>query len=254
MHRDFRPLLQKYPENLGNYMDDWWIATGNNEAERTLHRQITHEFLDTMEEKTYFLKPKKCQFEQESMDLLGWLVGHRQVKIDPTKVQGISEWPQDLKNIKEVRSTLGVLGYQRPFIKGFAVIAKPLHDLTKKGTVFHWTDKCRQALNKLIEIVTTGPVLWHPDPEQPFELESRRIQLRSRKHTISNETMKGKTSSCLSFLCLTQGRMKLSNRGKGVPRHHRSLEEGSTLGHGVTHQLIIFSDHDNSDSTENPRS
>src|ERR1700716_811405 len=30
MHRDFRPLLQKYPENLGNYMDDWWIATGNS--------------------------------------------------------------------------------------------------------------------------------------------------------------------------------------------------------------------------------
>ena len=27
MHRDFRELLQRYPENLGNYMDDWWIAT-----------------------------------------------------------------------------------------------------------------------------------------------------------------------------------------------------------------------------------
>ena len=26
MHRDFRALLQKYPDNLGNYMDNWWIA------------------------------------------------------------------------------------------------------------------------------------------------------------------------------------------------------------------------------------
>ena len=34
MHRDFRPLLQKYPENLGNYMDDWWIATANDEEGR----------------------------------------------------------------------------------------------------------------------------------------------------------------------------------------------------------------------------
>ena len=26
MHRDFCELFQRYPENLGNYMDDWWIA------------------------------------------------------------------------------------------------------------------------------------------------------------------------------------------------------------------------------------
>src|SRR6266403_3331481 len=32
MHRDFRPLLQRFPENLGNYMDDWWIATKGDES------------------------------------------------------------------------------------------------------------------------------------------------------------------------------------------------------------------------------
>jgi hypothetical protein len=174
MHKDFRPLLQRYPENLGNYMDDWWIATGDSEEERKLHRRITHEFLNRMEEKSYFLKPKKCQFERDSMDLLGWLVGHGQVKIDPTKVQGIAEWPRELKNVKDVRSTLGILGYQRPFIRDFAKITKPLHDLTRKGVVFEWTDEsdeCRRALDQLIHIVTHEPVLWHPDPERPFELE-----------------------------------------------------------------------------------
>jgi hypothetical protein len=75
MHRDFRPLLQKYPENLGNYMDDWWIATANDEEGRRLHKQMVHKFLDKMEECSYFLKPKKCQFEKEEMEILGWLVG-----------------------------------------------------------------------------------------------------------------------------------------------------------------------------------
>jgi hypothetical protein len=75
MHRDFHPLLQKYPEHLGNYMDDWWVATANDEEGRQLHKQIVHDFLDKMEECSYFLKPKKCQFEKDEMEILGWLVG-----------------------------------------------------------------------------------------------------------------------------------------------------------------------------------
>jgi hypothetical protein len=139
MHRDFRPLLQKYPENLGNYMDDWWIAMANDEEGKELHKRIVHKFLDKMEECSYFLKPKKCQFEKEEMEILGWLVGGGRVHIDPAKVKGISEWPRTLRSVEEVRKMLGVLGYQRPFIQGFASIARPLHNLTKKGTQFCWT-------------------------------------------------------------------------------------------------------------------
>ena len=45
MHRDFRALLQKYPDNLGNYMDDWWVATPDGEGVK-LHKEIVHAFLD----------------------------------------------------------------------------------------------------------------------------------------------------------------------------------------------------------------
>jgi hypothetical protein len=76
------------------------------------------------------------------------------IKIDPAKVTGIAEWPRELKNVKEVRSTLGVLGHQRPFIQGFAHIAKPLTELTKKEKPFKWTQECTDALEKLINIVT----------------------------------------------------------------------------------------------------
>ena len=171
MHRDFCALLQKYPDNLGNYMDDWWIATPDGEEGVRLHKEIVHAFLDRMEECSYFLKPKKCQFEKDHMEILGWLVGGGTVRIDPAKVKGISEWPRDLKSVHEVRSTLRILGYQRPFIQGFAAIAKPLTNLTKKDVPFNWTLECRKALDTLIERVTLDPVLWHPDPSAPFELQ-----------------------------------------------------------------------------------
>jgi hypothetical protein len=97
MH-DFVVAMQKSPEGL----------------ER--HRKICHELLDIMEKQSYFLKLLKCQFEQPKMDVLRWLVEDGNTKIDPAKVAGIAKWPRKLKSVKEVRSTLGVLGYQRPFI------------------------------------------------------------------------------------------------------------------------------------------
>ena len=170
MHRDFADLLQRYPENLGNYMDDWWVATEQDDKGRKLHEEITHAFLDRMEECSYFLKPSKCLFEQTQMDILGWVVGQGQVRIDPTKMKGLAEWPRDLKTVHDVRQVLGLLGYQRPFIRGFAEIARPLTNLTKKSVKFDWTPECREALDKLIHSVTAGPTLWHPDPTKQYEL------------------------------------------------------------------------------------
>ena len=112
MTQDFATLLQKYLEELGNYMDDWWIATTDDEEGRQRHREIVHAFLDQMETCSYFLKLSKCQFEQNTIKILGWIVGNGQVRIDPIKVKGLQDWPRQLKNVREVRQVLGLLGYQ----------------------------------------------------------------------------------------------------------------------------------------------
>ncbi len=70
-----------------------------------------------------------------------------------------------------MQSTLGILGYQRPFIPGFAHIARPLTNLLKKGTAFLWTDAHTQAIDKLIDITLNDPVLYRPDPLKQFILE-----------------------------------------------------------------------------------
>jgi hypothetical protein len=36
IHCNFHSLLQKYPKNIGNYMDDWWIVTANDEEGKRL--------------------------------------------------------------------------------------------------------------------------------------------------------------------------------------------------------------------------
>jgi hypothetical protein len=66
---------------------------------------------------------------------------------------------------------LGLLNYYHAFVPGFSHIVKPLISLLKKNTPFVWTDNCTEALNKIIMVLTSEPILMHPDPDKPFELE-----------------------------------------------------------------------------------
>ena len=163
------PLYKKYPGRFRHYMDNILIAT--KDGEDKLHEQICHELFELFKKESLFLKPSKCEFEKDEVDFLGVRLGHGVATVNPSKLEGITKWPRILKNVKEVRSTLGVLGFQRPFIPGFADIARPLTNLLKKETEFHWTPECTSALETLIHIVTMSPVLAAPDPDRQFILE-----------------------------------------------------------------------------------
>jgi hypothetical protein len=91
------------------YMDNILIATTKDYA---LHRQVVHKVLETLERESFFLKLAKCKFEQELIDYLGIVVTKGTIWIDPTKQNGLVAWPCRLTSIKQVCSTLGVLGYQ----------------------------------------------------------------------------------------------------------------------------------------------
>jgi Reverse transcriptase (RNA-dependent DNA polymerase)/RNase H-like domain found in reverse transcriptase len=168
MDRLFRPLKDKYPGMLFVYMDDILIATAND---LPLHQWIVHDVLDLLEAKSSFLKPSKCKFEHSSIDYLGIVVSNGAISIDPTKRNGLATWPEQLATVKQVCSTLGVFGYQRLFIRGFADIAKPLTKLTKKDVPFIWTPHCMAAIQRLKQIVLSDPVLQQPHPDCPYTLE-----------------------------------------------------------------------------------
>src|SRR5712672_1312200 len=126
-----QPLYAKYPGKFHHYMDDCIIMTGPREE--ALHEEIAHMFFDLLEQHSLFLKPAKCEFFKMAMDYLGIRVQQGKLMIDLAKIAGITDWPTTLNSVKEVRSTLRLLGYHRPWIPNFAKIAKPLMDLLQKG-------------------------------------------------------------------------------------------------------------------------
>jgi RNase H-like domain found in reverse transcriptase/Reverse transcriptase (RNA-dependent DNA polymerase) len=168
MDRVFLKLHNKYPGMVFVYMDDILITTS---MDCVLHCEIVHQVLELLEEESFFLKPSKCKFEQITINYLGIVVSKGTMRIDPTKQNGIVAWPRWLTSMKQVRSTLGVLGYQRPFIPGFTHLARPITQLLKKEKKFEWMDECMEALDKLIKIVSSDPVLQRLNYEKPFTLE-----------------------------------------------------------------------------------
>ena len=88
---------------------------------------------------------------------------------DPSLLAAIRDIPP-LTTATEVRSFLGLAGYYRRYVKGFAAIAAPLHLLTRKDSVFHWSEDCQTAFDQLKTLLTTSPITAFPDFSQEFRL------------------------------------------------------------------------------------
>ena len=113
------------------YLDDILIYTKTLEE----HREVVREVLKRLEENDLYLRPAKCEFEVQEVEYLGMIIRENHVSMDPAKVRAVKEWPEP-RNLTDVRGFLGFANFYRRFIEGFASIARPLNDLTKKEVPF----------------------------------------------------------------------------------------------------------------------
>ena len=65
---------------------------------------------------------------------------------------------------------MGLANFYRRFVKGFATIAKPLTNLTKKAIEFKWEATEEAAFEALKKALTTAPILQVFDEEKPHEV------------------------------------------------------------------------------------
>ena len=98
---------------------------------------------------------------------------NRGIRADTKKIEAISSWKAPT-NLKGVRSFLGFANFYRNFIKNFAHISNPLHELTKKGTPFKWGSEQETAFTTLKRSFSTAPILamWQEDRETVLETDA----------------------------------------------------------------------------------
>ncbi|MCO5595420.1 hypothetical protein L7F22_049462 [Adiantum nelumboides] len=91
------------------------------------------------------------------------------ISLDPAKVKAVVKWPIP-QSVSEVRGFLGLTGWCRIFIQDYALISKPLTELTQIDENFIWTEKRDFAFNELKNLSAKSPILKLPDFEKTFEV------------------------------------------------------------------------------------
>ena len=223
------------------YMDDMLIHARNKEELETRTKQV----LDRLQKHDLYLKLEKCKFAATEVDFLGTVISKNTMKMDPIKLAGIRDWPTPT-TVKQVRSFLGFGNYYRRFISGFAHLARPLHDLTKKNKLWTWTAECQVAFDLLKERFTTAPVLMMPDVNKPFVLQTDASD-RAIGAVIMQKDDNGDLHPCgyLSHaLTPTETRWQIYDR-ELFAIYYALYIEWRYLLEGTEHPIIIHCDHKN---------
>jgi len=81
------------------------------------------------------LNPNKCCFGSKNITFLGHIVDCAGFQPEPKKIRIVQNFPKP-NTATNVKAFLGLIGYYRRFIAGYAKIAEPLFTLTKKECKF----------------------------------------------------------------------------------------------------------------------
>jgi len=98
------------------------------------------------------------------------VIGLERIKMEEDKVKGVLDWLTP-KEVKDIQKFLELANYYYQFIKDFASIARPLHDMVKKDQKWEWIERQEGAFKELKKRFTKEPVLMAPDLDKKMRIE-----------------------------------------------------------------------------------
>lgn len=148
------------------YIDDILIFS------RTLFEHVQHvrQVLQRLLENRLFVKAEKWEFQRHSVSFLGYILGEGEVRMDPRKIQAVAEWLRPTCRC-ELQRFLSFANFYRHFIRGSSKVACPLTSLTSSVKHFLWSQEAKATFRELKRLLTSAPILTHPDPSHQFIVE-----------------------------------------------------------------------------------
>lgn len=142
------------------YLDDVLIHS----CEFTLALQLLREVLTRLRAAKLTLAVNKCLFFPKSLLYLGYLIENGTLRPNPGRIEALKRIKTP-KNVRDVRSLLGCIGYFRQFISNYSYVAEPLNRLLRKGVPFVWSKECEVAKNQLINQLVVATLSNQMDGE-----------------------------------------------------------------------------------------
>ena len=151
MNRVFRSYVERFVVVFINYI----LMYSKDREDHDTHLRVV---LETLRKEHLYAKMSKCEFWLREVSFLGHIVLEEGIRVDPSKIEVILEWKPP-KNVMEVHSFLGLVGYYKRFIKGFLMTAATITRLLQKNMRFEWSKKCQASFEKLKAFLNEASVL-----------------------------------------------------------------------------------------------
>ena len=162
MNDTFRDVLDKF---VLCFLDDILVFSRTRD-EHLLH---VREVLTRLRRQKLYAKLSKCEFMKPQVEFLGHRIGADGLSVSQDKVAAVRDWPAP-RDVRDVRSFLGLANFYRKFVKDFAKIASPLTNLTKTTVAWAWGGAQQDAFDGLKRALCAAPVLLIPDPSKQYVL------------------------------------------------------------------------------------
>jgi hypothetical protein len=93
------------------------------------------ETFDNLRKYNMMLNPTKCVFGVPAGQLLGFIISHSRIEVNPEKIKAILDisWPIDLKDVQRLTGCVAAVSR---FISHLGEKASPLYKLMKKSDEF----------------------------------------------------------------------------------------------------------------------
>ena len=115
------------------------------------------------------LNNEKCQFFKPPVQYLGHKIDRGGLHPANVKVRAIQYAPKP-KNVKELRSWLGLLNYYGRFWCNLSTTLAPLHVLLSKETKWQWGKDQDEAFQTARNLLQSDTLLVHFDQDKPLLL------------------------------------------------------------------------------------
>ena len=161
------PLIYKVLAQVTVYMDN--IGTFGKDVPNAI--DLNTKVLTILEKVQLYCKAEKCAFHKDQIDLLGVTINSGGFGLEDKKVSNVRSWPVPT-NLTALKGFIGFRNFYQRFLRNFSIIARPLHDLDKKGIPWSWGPEQQAAFDKIKELIMLEPCLAHTNLNKPFRLET----------------------------------------------------------------------------------
>ena len=141
-----------------SFIDDVIVGTEDEEE----YDKVVEEVVKKLAENNLYIKLEKSKQKVRKIGFLEVVIRLEEIKIEKEKIKRVLDWPIS-KEVKNIQKFLGLINYYQQFIKDFAAIAKPLHNLVKKDQKWYWIEKQEKAFKELKEKFIKVLVYWCTD-------------------------------------------------------------------------------------------